>query len=192
MEFIKKHGIIIIAFALPILLIAGIAVSVYLPGMFISTQYDFVYATCGDGINRYYGYDCTAHLNNLYSVKDGALVVNTIDPNQDTDQDKIPDIKENYTIRFFLHDTEANEGREITLAEAQGFSFSGLLTSPDGVAVENGQDRSVEVFPFFGGNYREGFYLTKGSKQRRIDLINENDGYYYNNNFKFIGWVLPR
>lgn len=53
MSFIKQNIIVLLAFALPILLILGIAASTYLPGVSLSTQYDFVYATC-DNQNKPY------------------------------------------------------------------------------------------------------------------------------------------
>jgi hypothetical protein len=184
MIFIKKNIVVILAFMLPILLIIGLAVSVYLPGVFLSTQYNFVYATCDNGSGDYqyypdYPQNCNAFLNSLYQVENGGLVTQTA-------------VLANgrYLPRLFVHDTKNNESREITFTEAESLRLSGLLTSPDGVSIDNGYNRGSEFFPFFGGSFQYGYYLTKGSKRHRLDLLGANDRYYSDNNFKFIGWVV--
>lgn len=191
-EFFKKNFAIVLAFVLPIALIAIIALSTYLPSFFLSTDYNFVYSSCTDGRN-YYSYRCDNYLQKRYSVVNSKLVVNDIDPAQDSDNDGIPDINENYTARIFLHDTQKNESREITLEEAQTLSLNGLLTSPDRVTVSSYYDRSGGGFFFIfgGGSSSYGYYLTKGKSRDKLNLINRDDRYYYRDNFQFIGWVLP-
>src|SRR3989344_1030921 len=177
MALIKNNITVILAFILPILLVIGIALSAYWPS-FLSTDYDFVYATCDDG-PRTYPDNCDTYLDSLYRVENGKLIAGIINP---TDKHPIP--------HLFLHDTKNNESREVYLAEATGFHLSELLTSPDGVSVENAYDRSADFFPFFGGSSQYGYYLTKGSKRQKLNLVGENErNYYYRDNFKFIGWV---
>lgn len=189
-EFLKKNFAIVLAFVLPVALIAIIALSIYLPSLFLSTGYNFVYSSCTDGTN-YHPYYCNNYLQKRYSVINGKIVVNSIDPAQDSDKDGILDINENYTARIFLHDTKKNESREITLEEAQTLSLSGLLTSPDGVTVSSIYDRGADFFFFFDGGSSYGYYLTKGKSRSKLNLINNDDRYYYRDNFQFIGWVLP-
>lgn len=192
MPFMKEHFVVILAFALPLLLIIGLAVSTYVPSLLLSTQYDFVYTTCGDGTNYYYEYNCDTYLNSLYKVENGKLLLRDVDSLQDSDNDKTPDVAENYVTRLFLHDTQANEGREITLNEAQSFNFNELITSPDGVSVESAYNNNMDFFIFFNGSSQYGYYLTKGSKKSKLNLVNDDDRYYYRDNFKFIGWVIPK
>lgn len=189
-EFLKRNFAILLAFLLPVALIAIVALNVYLPSLFLSTKYNFVYSSCTEGTN-YYPYQCDNYLQKRYSVVNNKLMVNAVDPVQDSDRDGIPDIKENYTARIFLHNTEKNESREITLEEAQVLALNGLLTSPDGVTVSSNYDRGGDFFPFFGSNSSYGYYLTKGKSHRKLNLINRDDRYYYRDNFQFIGWVLP-
>ena len=189
-EFLKKNFAIVLAFVLPVALIAIIALSTYLPSLFLSTNYNFVYSSCTDGTN-YYPYYCNNYLQKRYSVVNGKIVVNSMDPAQDSDKDGIPDINENYTARIFLHDTKKNESREITLEEAQALSLNGLLTSPDGVTVSSNYDRGADFFFLFNGGSSYGYYLTKGKSRSKLNLINNDDRYYYRDNFQFIGWVLP-
>ena len=189
-EFLKKNFAIVLAFVLPVALIAIIALSTYLPSLFLSTDYNFVYSSCTDGTN-YYPYHCNNYLQKRYSVINGKIVVNSIDPTQDSDKDGVPDINENYTARIFLHDTKKNESREITLEEAQLLSLNGLLTSPDGVTVSSNYDRGADFFFLFDGGSSYGYYLTRGKSRSKLNLINNDDRYYYRNNFQFIGWILP-
>lgn len=189
-EFLKKNFVVLLAFMLPITFIAIVALGTYLPSFFLSTGYNFIYSSCVDGTSRY-PYRCGDYLQKRYSVMDNKLVVIPVDPEQDSDNDKIPDINENYTARIFLHDTKKNESREITREEAQTLTLNNILTSPDGVTVSSHQDRGAGFFFIFDGGSSYGHYLTKGKNRSRLNLINSDDRYYYRDNFRFIGWVLP-
>ena len=187
MEFIKKNFALLIAFILPLVLITAVALTVYLPSRFVSTNYNFIYTSCTDRANNY-TYNCDIYLNKRYTVVDNKLVVNNVDPALDLNNDKIPD-KEIYNARIFLHDTEKNESREITFKEAEDMTLNNLLTSPDGVTVSNYYNSSSDFFIFGGGSSSYGYALTKGKSRSKLNLINNTDGYYYPNNFQFVGWV---
>lgn len=191
-DFLKKNFAILLAFLLPILLITVVALSTYLPSLFLSTEYNFIYTSCTDGRN-YYPYRCNNYLEKRYLVADNKLVVNPVDITQDADKNSVPDFSETYTDRIFLHDTKKNESREITLGEAQSLTLNSLLTSPDGVTVSSYYNRNGGdlFFIFGGGSSSYGYYLTKGKSRSKINLINSTDQYYYQNNFQFVGWVLP-
>lgn len=193
MNFFKKNFAIILAFTLPIILIIIVALSTYLPSLFISTNYNFLYAKCTNDNGYYRLNDCNDFLQRRYSVVNGRLIANSIDTNLDSNNDKILDINENYNIRFFLHDTKINEGREITFAEAQTLTLNNLLTSPDGVAITSHYDRNGGFFIFGGGSSSNDYYITKGGKSSRskINLLSNGTTDYYQNNFHFIGWVMP-
>ncbi|MEA2112918.1 MAG: hypothetical protein U9P50_03020 [Patescibacteria group bacterium] len=189
MEFIKKNFVLILAFALPVALVAIVVLSTYLPSMFISTNYNFVYALCDD--DYYYGsYNCNDYLRERYTVEEGKLVENVVIADILPDGQKINDGK-NLDARVFLHNTEKNESREITIEEAQTLDLQDLLTSPDGVTVSSHYDSDADIFPFYNGRSSYGYYLTKGKSRSKINLINYSDRYYYRNNFQFIGWILP-
>ena len=195
-EFLKKNYIILIALSLPLVLIIVVALSTFIPSRLLSTNYNFIYASCNDSRNYYY-YSCNDFLAKRYSVVDDKLVVNQINPTQDSDGDKIPDIQENYSVHIFLHDTKSNTDKEVSLKEAQGLNLNDLLTSPDGVTVSSGYEYSYRgddffPFPFGGSSSSYGLYLTKGKSKQKLNLVNENNGYYYYpDNFHFLGWVLP-
>lgn len=193
MEFLKKNFAILLAFILPIVLIAVVALSTYLPSLFLSTSYNFIYTSCADGTNYYYSYNCNHYLQKRFSVVGKKIVANTVDPTLDSDKNTVPDINEKYSARIFLHDTAKNESREITLEEAQTLTLHSLITSPDAVTVSSSYDRkSGSPFYIFGGSSSSfGYYLTKGKSRDKLNLINNTDQNYYRNNFQFIGWVLP-
>lgn len=191
-EFLKKNFALLLAFLLPILLIVIVAISTYLPSLFIKTNYNFIYTSCTDNNKNYYPYNCDSYLQKRYAVLDDKFIINNVDLSQDLDKNGVPDFKQNYSDRIFLHDTQTNESREISLKEAQTMTLSGLLTSPDGITVSSHYDRAGGDFFIFGGGYSSyGYYLTKGNSRSKINLINSSDRYYYQNNFQFIGWVLP-
>lgn len=180
-ELIKKNFALVLAFVLPILLILIVALTTYLPSAFISTKYNFIYTSCTDGYN-YHPYNCDDYLKGRYSVPEDKIVVNKL----------TEDAKAKYSDRIFLHDTQKNESREISLKEAETLTLSSLLTSPDGITVSSYYDRNGGDFFIFGGGYSSyGYYLTKGKSKSKINLINNSDQYYYQNNFQFLGWVLP-
>lgn len=190
--FLKKNFALLLAFLLPVVLIAIVALSTYLPSLFLSTNYNFVYTACTDGRN-YYQYPCDNYLQKRYVVVNNKLITKSVDVKEDADKNGIPDFNEQYTDRIFLHDTQKNVSREITLEEAQSLALNDLLTSPDGVTVSSRYDRRGDDFFFIfgGGSSTYGYYLTKGNSRQKINLINTDDQYYYQHNFQFIGWVLP-
>ncbi|MSU55502.1 MAG: hypothetical protein EXS46_03120 [Candidatus Taylorbacteria bacterium] len=190
-QFLKKNILILLAFLLPVALIVIVALSTYLPSLFISTKYNFIYSSCSDGRN-YYPYNCDVYLQKHYTVENGKLTVLSVDLAMDSNRDGIPDFSGKYSDRIFLHDTSKNESREITPEEVKTLTLNGLLTSPDGVTVSSHYDNNGGSFFIFGGGSSSfGYYLTKGKNKSKINLINNTDQYYYQNNFQFIGWVLP-
>lgn len=195
-EFIKKNFAVLLAFLLPILLIVIVALSTYLPSLFISTNYNFIYTSCTDGKNYYYPYYCDNYLQKRYSIKEGKLIINPVDLTIDSNKDGRPDFTEKNAeaARIFLHDTKKNESREISLEEAKVLTLNSLLTSPDGVTVSSNSSYGGGgdfLFLFGGGRSSYGYYLMKGKGKSKLNLINDSDQYYYQNNFQFLGWVLP-
>lgn len=190
-RLIKENGVLVLAFALPVLFILGIAIATYVPSVLLDTKYNFVYATCG-GTNNYYPYDCVNYYNSYFSVENGKLIVNPIDPKEDRNGNNIKDAEENYNFRVFLHDTEKNISREISLEEAKLLTLDPLLTSADGVSVSSGyHNRGSDFFFFFdSGSSQYAHYLTKGNHRQKLNLIDVYQD-YYQRNIKFLGWVLP-
>jgi len=179
-----KNIAIILAFLLPIILILIVVLSVYLPSAFLSTKYNFIYASC----NTNYSYDCSSRILNHYKVVEGKLVLEPFAEKTDSNSNGLLDEKEIANARFFLHDTQKNESREISLQEVKSMTLNGLITSPDNVSVSSGYERGVDFMLISGRSTYEN-YLVKGNSKTKLNLI-KNSEYYYNN-IHFIGWVLP-
>ncbi|HEY4496888.1 MAG TPA: hypothetical protein VI432_01940 [Candidatus Paceibacterota bacterium] len=189
-QFIKKNIVIILAFSLPVLFILIIFLTTFLPSVFISTDYNFIYATCAEGTDYY----CGNYLQKLYSIQDERLVVNQVDVDKlvkDLYGEYPPRSGVAYSSRIFLHDTKSNESKEIEIKEAETLNLNSLLTSPDGVTVSSDYDSGGGFFPFFESGSSYGYYLTKGKNKSRLNLVNDDERYYYKDSFRFIGWVIP-
>ncbi len=167
-DLIKKNFIIILAFLLPVALIVIIALSLYLPSLFLKTDYNFVYIACNSGTS------CDDSSKQGYIVENNSLVQVDYNPS--------------YTDRIFLHDTKKNEGREITLAEAKALTLNSSRTSPDDVTVSSHRSGAGDFFPF-GGSSSFGYYLRKGNSKSKINLIDYQ--FHYRYHFQFLGWVVP-
>lgn len=186
---LKQHVPIILAFSLPLIFILGFALTTYVPAFFVKTNYNFVYATCTDDYN--YNYDCNSYLKERFLITNNRLVISEVtDMVYEHYYENEHYVQNNHEFRIFLHDTQTNESREMTPDEATGLRYSSLLTSPDGITISNDYRYNGGDFLIFGGGSSSyGHYLTKGNRRSKINTINNSDR--YQNNFEFIGWIVP-
>lgn len=187
----KRAVLLAVAFLLPLVFILVVFVTTYIPSRTLSTEFNFVYATCTEGQSPY-NYYCSNYLQNLYSVENGRLIENTVPDDLDSDNDGVLDRNENYRTRLFLHDTELNLSEEISFTEARRLTLNERMTSPDGVAVEWQYASGGNFFPFVRYSNQYGYYLTRGSARKKLELINEAQRPYYLNDFMLLGWVMPQ
>lgn len=179
-RYLKNNYLVLIAILLPILFIIIVTLTAYLPSIFLKTNYDFIYAICEDNTNNY-PRSCKKYLNNKYSIINTKIVLNN-DPKTKESS--------NYESRLFIHDTENNESKEISYTEALDYSYSNLLTSPDGVTVSSGYQDRADFFIFSSSNSGYEHNLIKGNVKKKLNLINNSNRYNYENNFIFIGWII--
>lgn len=90
---------------MPILFIIGVALSIYIPSFFLSTNYNFVYIYCAE-IETYLYASCPAYLEKRYSVVGNKLITHdldysalNLDNNEMLKPREVYDIK-NYDIHF--------------------------------------------------------------------------------------------
>jgi len=185
----KRQLLILVAFLLPLIFVSVVIVVSIFPSATLSTEYNFLYATCLDG-RPGYSFNCRPYLASLYQVEDGKLVEKAVPPELDSDRDGIPDIQENYRARLFIHDTAKNQSQEVRQPEAEQLQLSDLLTSPDGLTVEWDYQGGGDFFFVFGSRSRSGYYLTRGNGRQRLELINDSNRYYYQDDLLFLGWIL--
>ena len=187
----QRKTLLAVAFMLPLVFIAVVFVTSYIPSAGLTSNFNFVYATCSQGQSTY-NYYCSNHLLNLYDIENGRLLEQDIPADLDSDNDGVMDINENYQARLFLHDTANNESEEITFEQAQALTLDERITSPDGVAVEWEYNGGSNFFPFVRYSSRYGYYLTRGNASKELNLINTRNNRYYRDDFRFLGWVIDQ
>lgn len=187
----KKNFVVILAFLIPLLFLVSVVVMLYVPSLTLSTDYDFVYATCDGDYGDYYRYSnkCEEYLIQRLVVASGQLTEQETSVSVDTDYDRVTDTQPEYGVRIFLHDTDNNASREVTVEEVEALALSPLLTSPDGVSVSSDYNRGAGFFLFFDTGPDYGHYLVKGNNRKKLNLINSDNRYYSRDNFHFVGWV---
>ena len=187
----QRKTLLAVAFMLPLVFIAVVFVTSYIPSAGLTSNFNFVYATCSQGQSPY-NYYCSNHLLNLYDIENGRLLEQDIPADLDSDNDGVMDINENYQARLFLHDTANNESEEITFEQAQALTLDERITSPDGVAVKWEYNGGSNFFPFVRYSSRYGYYLTRGNASKELNLINTRNNRYYRDDFRFLGWVIDQ
>jgi hypothetical protein len=180
----RKNLPLIIGLAIPLLMIAFVAISIYVPSWFANPQYSFIY-TVKDNYNMY---------GDRYFVQNGAIAKETIPYPVSTDSryptEKYPETKS----YLYIFDIKSKTAKEISLDEAKKLSLINDLVSPDGYKLEQGTNDSG-VFELFGGydRYTSKWYLRNGAMNKEIMLqfpASVSDRYYYyNDNFQFLGWI---
>lgn len=169
MEFIKKNITLIVGTSIPILMILFVAGSIYLPGLFVQSKYNFLYVS---GDDYYYYYD-----QYQYSVQNGKLVRSEIQRPENQNYQPQREVK------LYVYDVAKNESKEIFYAEAQNLNLDSNVKSPDGFEIVYGS-RGDGFFPSerdYNTRYLKGHNVSK-----KINL--QLSGSYYNN-FRFIGWI---
>lgn len=163
--FNRKNVPLIVAVAIPILMIIFVAASIYLPGLFMNPKYNFLYLSGDNYSTRYY-------------IKDDKLLKQ--------EQDVLYlSIRE--TKIYFYH-TELSKSEEISFEEAQKFKLNSNNLSPDGYSVVPGSS-SGGIFPlfFYSGDDYNSVYLKGNNASKKLN-INTVGNYY--SGFTFLGWVV--
>ena len=173
--FTKKNLPLIVALAIPVLMILGLAAAIYLPGLGKSPAYDFVYIS-GSGVQypSYQGYD--------YVVKDGHLVK----ADRPVNNSLLPFYKDQADEQqLYFYDVKAGASRELSFEEASKLHLDPATQSPDGYEVSRGGYSGGFLF-FDGRSDYDHWYLRGHNRNRLLNL--KLIGSYYDN-FKFLGWV---
>src|SRR3989344_9708356 len=119
-KFIKQHFTIVIAFSLPILLLATVGINAFIASKNVKTIYNFIYIACDA---RYtYSNNCTETYR--YGVIDNQLIITSL--NKPSNRSATPG-------QIFLYNTNTDTATEISITEAQNLKIFDGATSPDGV-----------------------------------------------------------
>lgn len=157
----------------------------------LDTEYDFVYAICDSGRSSYSHRYCGTYMNESIQIDaDGKFYWGEVNAERDSNNDGVKDIDESYEVRFFYHDSDINESREIAESELLAYTFSGLVTSPDGAVVERNYYSGTDILLIDVGSRGYKYELVRGNKSKVINLVGDGDRWYYDEQFEFVGWVI--
>ncbi len=193
---------IIIAVALPVLILLFVVGSVLVPRLFFTPKYDFLY-TIESGCNYY--------CNNWtpYSVRTGDKDSSTfgtleknplpemVDPGP-TGTVNAPAVPKGANPHYpilYLYQAATDTFRKVDFEEAKTLGrLIGDGSAPDGTVVLGSGYRSRGLFGelFGGGSYNyNGLYLKNGTWSKLITVQNSNNYYDYTNSFKLVSWIAP-
>jgi len=171
-----KNLPLIVGIALPIVLIIIISIVMFVPSFFINPQHNFIYTT---GDNTYGAYDT---FRSNYRV-DGNRIISESQP-----------IRENQVYKadsptIYMYDVKNNSSHQITFDEAKKYSLDPGPSDTDGYMVkyEYGHNGIFEIFGSSGSNYK--YFIEKNSGRKELTGFINYGQYYYQGNFRFIGWI---
>lgn len=195
---------IIIAGALPVLILLFIIGSVLLPRLFFTPKYDFIY-TLESGCSGYNGacYDWVP-----YKIKDGsvgALEKNPLPAVAAPGPDGIvhaPAVSKDahpHYPKLYIYHAGTGAFNEISFDQANRLGrLTGDSSAPDGTTISSDYRSHGGIFSeLFGGyNYNNaGLYLKNGTWNKEITVRNISSPYNYydyQNNFRLISWIDPQ
>lgn len=182
----RKNITLIIALAIPVIMVLFIIGSVYIPKLFVNPQYSFVYMdTYNDG---YYNYNAQITERYTYEVRNGKIVKTIFPPRYDYNNKVIPEYGP--MPKLYFYDMTKNSSKEISYEDVQRYNISNESRSPDGYTLERTYD-SYGIFEIFGTSRSSGgWYVKKGMGSKKLELGPMNSRSYYSDQVKFLGWVL--
>lgn len=168
---IKQNIPLVVGLAIPVLMIVFVAGAIYVPGLFIKPQYNFLYAV--GGYPTYAEQADGQYIQHSYSVRDKKLKAQTW-----TITGK-EFYRESQPPRFYIYNVADNSNEEITFAEAESLILDTNRESPDGFEVIRNRG-DYDVFSLFVGGGRQGKdFLKGGNVSREIELKGDSSNYYY-------------
>jgi hypothetical protein len=165
----KRNPSLIIGFSLPIAMIVIVAVSIYIPPLFIHPQYNFVYSA-----DTNYSQVDTYSVGQTRHLEEGARVISG----------DMPAGKP----QLYLHNITTNESTPISYEVASKLTLDASTQSPDGFTVQAGSNASG-FFPFFdGGSYQSSQYLVGHNASKKLNVKTFSAS--YDNSIHFLGWIV--
>lgn len=161
---------IILLLAIPLGLLLLTAAYAYLPRVFATPSYDFLFMSCYSG-----------WCEDRYTVSPDGKVRYIASPNA-----KDPSSAEQPT-QLFLYDQQTDSTRAISSEEATSFHVDSSSRSPDGYTLKH-DDGNSSMFLFFSSGREGGSYLQNGWLKKPVTLP-DSSRYGYSGDIRFLGWV---
>lgn len=167
-----KNPPLLIGILLPIVMIAVISIVIFLPKAFIDPQHDFIYAS-----DAYYDY---GRYEYEYVVEQDRVALK-----KHVTRDTV--VPKEYAPDLYIYDIETDSSKKVSLEEVQAYTIDSQATSPDGYIVRYAYSNNG-IFDIFGSSdSQSGFVIEKDGTAKKLKGMSRD--MYYNNNFKFIGWI---
>ncbi|MBI2609597.1 hypothetical protein HYW53_00275 [Candidatus Giovannonibacteria bacterium] len=163
----KKNITLIIGLTIPLVMILVVAGSIYLPSLFVSPKYDFIYISSASYSSRY-----------TYAVENEKLI-RTERPAEERSMSRTI-----FDEKIYYYGIEENKSREISFDEASRLNLVSSYKSPDGFEISYGSSGDG-IFPFFPRSSRDRYLKGNGVAKK----LNMEAGNIYAYDFQFIGWV---
>jgi hypothetical protein len=173
----KKNLPLLLAFAIPVVMIVAIAISIYVPGIGKQPQHDFLYAS-GDTYNGNYSYMV---INGFLQQVSRAVPLNApgLPPG------KVSEIPQ--TVNFYIYNVKTNSATQTPFDAAQKLHLNPSTQSSDGYIVERGNGSGG--FPFGGPSDYNSWYIKGHNRARTLNIQANNSTPYYSDNIQFLGWI---
>ena len=148
----SKNISLIIGTLIPFLMIVLVAGSIYIPGIFIQPQYDFLYA--------------------LNAPQGELKVVNGVLARSGESASK---------VKFFIYNVRSGEVTGVSFEEASLLKLDPTETSPDGFSLTYGSRwKGTFLFFFFSGKDYTTMYLKGRNVTKRLRLpVNEGETFQF-------------
>jgi hypothetical protein len=171
----KKNLPLIIGIALPIIFIIIISFVLFVPSLYVKPQHNFIYTT-----SDYYGYN--QGYQETYKVLNNRIVTERVLPrDKETQQIGAPTL--------YVYNVQDDTSHQVSFDEVKDLAIDPGPSSPDGytIAYEYGHDGIFELLGSDGNN--NNFFISKGNGKKRLSGLVGDGRYWYQGNFKLIGWV---
>lgn len=168
----KQKIPLILALAIPVLMIFIVAAFIYIPGIGKKPKINFLYLT-GDEYN-----------DNFRYFVSGEKLVKQAKP-EDVYQNKMTLMEQ----KFYFYDVVKNEAEEISFEKASSYNLDTSAKSSDGYEFTFGSSSGGGLFFSVSGDYSN-YYLRGYNRSFKLNLkktSNPFGNYYYN--VRFLGWV---
>jgi hypothetical protein len=197
----KKENIsLFIALGLPMVLILVVALMSYLPSIISKSEYNFLYTKDYRSEQHFVFRDgqCKSYEKYYFVNKEGGIELRDFYISQSSEVDperELADFCQGSPVVYqeapdlYEFDFKTGQSIKVNPEDISRYKITSTRSSPDGYKVEYRYINNG-IFDLFGSSNNEGFHLTKNNKPVRKLNLEVSNSYYYDRNFKWVGWIL--
>lgn len=185
---------LIVAILVPFIVIAVVALSIFLPTKLERPSQDFLYSTNPEGSDTYFNspYSTSKPVNYVsYDVINGKIT--KVKSVYDDADPKLIDVETGKPIEIvtiepdlFVYDVETDTTQKVTFEEAKNLVLTGQYENDEGFTVSIDYGRNTIPPFYFNSDGSSSIYIKgKYSSYKAEIAVPEN----YWNDFRFISWI---